>query len=76
MKASSKCPKCGSTDIIANAKVNLSGMRELTVTSYAKPDAMVFKDETSSAVSAWVCRQCGYVEFYANHPRVLRGPEA
>ncbi len=74
MKATSKCPKCGSADILANARVEATNRFEVTITSFANPDAMVFRDATHTAVSAWVCRQCGYIEFYATHPLALRGP--
>ena len=75
MKRNRKCPKGGSTDIIADAKAidrNESFDNELTVATFRKPNAILFKGQQESTLSAWVCADCGYVEFYANSPRALK----
>lgn len=76
MKQSSKCPKCGGDDIILDAKVFDSGQNhlkgELTVATFRKPDALIFKGRQETTVSAWVCAHCGYMELYANYPANLR----
>lgn len=76
MKRSGKCPKCGSTEIIADAKAVDRGDShmtwELTVATYKKPGAFLFKGEQSSTVSAWVCGECGFVELYADEPKGLK----
>lgn len=76
MKNTKKCPKCSSTEIISDAKAIDRGhsdfQRELSVATFGKPDALVFKDKHLSTVSAWVCAKCGYVEFYADAPADLK----
>ena len=32
---------------------------ELSVATFRKPDAVIFKQRQTSTVSAWVCEQCG-----------------
>ena len=80
MKKTGKCPKCGSTEIIADARVIDRGAgnqeQEFCVATFGKPEAIIFKDKHSSIVSAWVCQQCGYIEFYADSPAALKLPKA
>ena len=76
MKQTGKCPKCQCADIIADAKAidrahgNLQ--KEMTVATFRKPEAIIFKQQQETIVSAWVCTACGYVEFYADKPSQLR----
>ena len=76
MKTSHHCPKCGSSDIIADAKAvdrgHFDNENELTVATFWRPEALLFKGEVTSTVSAWVCVGCGYVEFYADNPQLLK----
>ena len=76
MKRSNKCPKCGSTDIIADAKAidrtHHSSKTEFTVATFRKPDAFIFKGQQTTSVSAWVCDECGFVELYADSPASLK----
>jgi predicted nucleic-acid-binding Zn-ribbon protein len=79
MKNTGKCPKCGSSDIIADAKAidrgDANNMRnELTVATFRKPDAILFKGFQSTTLSAWVCVKCGFTEFYADSPLSLKVP--
>lgn len=80
MKRNSKCPKCGSTDVIADAKAIDRGhsdfQREMSVATFAKPDALIFKDKKLTTVSAWVCADCGFIEFYADSPAAIKPPKA
>jgi predicted nucleic-acid-binding Zn-ribbon protein len=75
MKRTNKCPKCGSSDVIKDA---LAGGRtdsyanELSVATYRNPEAFVFKGKLLSSLSAWVCADCGYVEFYADDPQGIK----
>lgn len=75
MKRSGICPKCQSTHIIADAKAidrgHFDAERDLSVATFRKPDAIIFKGQASTSLSAWVCNGCGYVEFYADSPRNL-----
>ena len=80
MKRTNKCPKCGSTDIIADAKAmdrtHHSSEKELTVATFQKPDAFLFKGKATTTLSAWVCGGCGHVEFYADTPQSLKQASA
>ena len=70
MKRTNKCPKCGSSDVIADARAidrdYPRAPQELTVETFRKPDAFLFKGQQSTTLSAWVCADCGFVEFYAD----------
>lgn len=69
---SGKCPKCQSGDIIADALVQSTANRgELTVATLLDPSALLLRGRQESTVSAWVCRSCGFVEFYADYPTGL-----
>jgi ribosomal protein S27AE len=76
MKRTGICPKCGSHDIIADAKAIDRGhgnqLRDLSVATFGKPDAIFFKEKQESTVSAWVCGDCGFVEYYADYPINLK----
>ena len=76
MKRTNKCPKCGSSDIIADAKAIDRGHylaeTELAVATFRKPEAAIFKGELQTTLSAWVCAACGYVEFYADTPQAIK----
>ena len=72
MKRNHKCPKCGSSEIIKDAKAidrSLYGVEEeLSLATFRKPDAIMFTGKSTTTVSAYVCGGCGYVEFYADSP--------
>jgi predicted nucleic-acid-binding Zn-ribbon protein len=74
MKRTQTCPKCGSQDIVCDAKVIDRGhnnrFAELTIATYGKPDALVFRDKRETTVSAWLCTACGFVELYADSPAI------
>ena len=77
MKRTHTCPKCRSTDIIKDASVLDRGhgnadAGELAVATYRKPDAFIFKGKMATAISAWVCGSCGFLELYADSPEALR----
>jgi predicted nucleic-acid-binding Zn-ribbon protein len=78
MKRTKKCPKCSSSDIIVDAKAidrTHNGIEvELSVATFRKPEAMFFKGALRTTLSAWVCADCGYVEFYADSPRSIKIP--
>ena len=74
MRRERRCPKCGSDEIIADAKVvdhTYGGEVEMTVATYRHPGSLFFKQKVTTSVSAWVCGACGYIEFYADRPAVL-----
>ena len=78
MKASNQCPKCASHNIIAGAKaIDCSGEwgtieRDLSLATFLNPKALLFKGKQKTALSACVCTDCGYVEFYASDPAALK----
>ena len=75
MKRSGKCPKCESTNVIADARAEDRGHyntdQEMSVSTFRRPDALIFKETRTSKVSAWVCGACGFIEFYADEPKTL-----
>lgn len=76
MKQTNQCPKCGSGDIIADAKAidraELNSETELSVATFRKPEALLFNGALRTTLSAWVCASCGYVEFYADSPQSIK----
>lgn len=76
MKKSGSCPKCGGEDVIADVKVVDRGEYghafEMTLARAARPGALAAKDERPTTVSAWVCAGCGFIEYYADNPTVLK----
>ena len=78
MKQSKTCPKCGSSDVIKARAVDRgdgNGNYTMEVATYDNPDAFIFKGKKSADLEAWVCRECGYTEFYAVTPYYLKGEE-
>jgi ribosomal protein S27AE len=77
MKATNRCPKCGKNNIIADAfaidRGHGNSGQEMSVATFGKPEAIIFKQMRLSCISAWVCGSCGFVEFYADDPGKLRG---
>jgi len=39
---------------------------------YRKPQALIFKGQVRTTVSAWVCASCGFIELYADNPESLK----
>lgn len=73
MKRENKCPKCGSSDVITDAKaIDRVDNGALSVSTFRKPDAVVFKGQLTTTLSAWVCADCGYLELYADSPKDLK----
>ncbi len=76
MKQTGKCPKCGSSDIVTDAKAidrgHMDSPHEMSIATFRKPEAFIFKEKQETTVSAWACEDCGYVEFYADHPKRIR----
>lgn len=74
MKKSSQCPKCGSTEVVADAKVIDRGQSnipmEMCIATFTKPEALLFKGKQESKVSAWVCTAC----LPAPHPGPISFP--
>lgn len=64
-----QCPKCQSTDVIDDVRVVDHGdhhaVRDLTVTVFRKPTALMFKGTVYSDVKARVCGACGFIELFA-----------
>ena len=75
MKQSNRCPKCQSTDIISGVQpLDLghgNAAHTAQLATYRNPEAFLFKGRQSTRLKAWVCAQCGYVEFFADNPRAL-----
>jgi predicted nucleic-acid-binding Zn-ribbon protein len=80
MKKTGTCPKCGCTEIIADAKAvdrgHSNSVRDMAIATYRRPDAFIFKEKQETSVSAWVCSDCGFVEYYADHPSNIKIPKS
>ena len=80
MKYTNKCPKCGSKSIVADAKAldrgHYNSEGDLSIVTYRTPEALLFKGKQTTPLSAWVCADCGYVEFYADIVPKLDPPTA
>lgn len=73
MKHSNQCPKCGSGDIIRDARtMDSADLSETVIVTFRKPEAALFKGRQSSRLSAYVCGGCGFVELYVDKPETLR----
>ena len=76
MHRPTQCAKCGSRDVIADAKVidhtHHSSQTDLSLGIYRKPQALIFKGQVRTTVSAWVCASCGFIELYADNPDSLK----
>ena len=76
MSRTSICPKCDFNEILQVAKVPDVGhggvIRQLNVATIFR-GAGVFDDwkDSAGALSATVCRRCGYTEFYAANPESI-----
>jgi predicted nucleic-acid-binding Zn-ribbon protein len=70
MKRSGKCQKCGGETIIGEAMPYRN--QQLRIVTFRDPDASVDKEPVFSTVSIWVCGDCGFTEFYADHPARLK----
>jgi predicted nucleic-acid-binding Zn-ribbon protein len=69
MRTSGKCPKCGSTNLLAAVHVfdyGGGGRRNLEVAVETDPNAWWFlsKGERRGQLAAWICIQCGFTELY------------
>jgi predicted nucleic-acid-binding Zn-ribbon protein len=74
MPQSATCVKCGSTDIVLNARVmdrSHHGENDLRVRVDADPNALLFTGTERCPLEARVCGQCGYTELYATDPATL-----
>ena len=69
MNQNDGCPKCGSSDVIGDARiVDRTLEEELRVTVQRKPNAKVFKRTVGVTLKARVCGSCGHAELYASDP--------
>jgi len=72
----SPCLKCGSIEVLRDVRVMDRGdgsidAGDLSLAVYKNPEAWVFKNKVTSALSACVCAACGFTEFYAVDPQAL-----
>lgn len=69
------CEKCGSDKIVPQAKVidrgDYNAAGNITLSVDENPEAFMFKQRVYSSVTAKVCGDCGFIEFYADEPESL-----
>ncbi len=66
------CQICESEKIISNAHIvdqshYSMGIHKAVV--YRNPHAMIFKDPIKALVTAYVCGECGHIEFRVDKPQ-------
>jgi len=77
MKTNQKCPKCGSTDIVAGVELNAGGANTVQLEVCRKQlGGLVQPVEARGKATAYLCRQCGFVEIYADTPAQFRNATA
>ena len=64
METNSRCAKCGSPDVIANAFLQPDGHYGQVV--------VWTKDRRYSSLVAHVCVQCGHTELFVTNPEALQ----
>lgn len=65
MRQSGKCPKCGSQNIIANARAKAGYEMPIDLVVYEDPEAILLKGRKERyTLGAWICQGCGYTELY------------
>ena len=69
------CPRCGSDAVIPDVRLTDrtedGTHRTATLGLYRKPSARLFKRELRVELTARVCSDCGFVDFYAADPAAL-----
>ena len=75
MRRVEKCAKCESTAVAQRVMIVDRGFRnteyDLRLRVDANPSAVLVKKSERSKLHAFVCSDCGYVEFYADDPKAL-----
>ncbi len=66
------CAKCGSMKMMEGVQVFDQGQHsdgKLKVRVAEKPDALLFKQNKLAIITANICGECGFTEFYVENPR-------
>ena len=75
MAESSRCAKCGSTRLVPGVRVADRGdgnfSYDLSLEMYEHPQALFFKGTRRSVLTATVCGDCGFTEFFVKNPALL-----
>ena len=73
-----RCPKCSSTEIMADVTVRDVGhagpypLRVEMVEQEPAQHSFVWSPKTATGdIRAWICSQCGYTELYTNNLEAL-----
>lgn len=73
-----KCAKCNSERIMPKVKVEVEsfptekgGFADFRLAVDGDPKAFIFRETEYSDISACVCADCGFTEFYASKPEDL-----
>lgn len=69
------CPKCGCKEILSDVRIldraHLNTPNDFSAAVYENPHALIFRGGATSPISAYVCGECGYTEFYVARPQEL-----
>ena len=72
MKKSHPCPKCGSGNVVKEVEAVGSFAVGIRLQKSGRPEALFFQENRWSGVLAWVCADCGFIEWYAVEPKKLQ----
>jgi predicted nucleic-acid-binding Zn-ribbon protein len=77
MKKNQICPKCSSTDIATGVELTAGGAHTVHLEICRRQlGGLVQPVEAASKIAACVCRECGFVEIYADAPSQFRSAKA
>lgn len=71
---SQACSKCNSDRMIPNVRMldrNHTYTMDFSAEICEQPDALLFKGPVQVTITANICGNCGYCEFFANSPNEL-----
>jgi predicted nucleic-acid-binding Zn-ribbon protein len=68
------CIKCGSDELIPGMEMkdSIQSGSDICIRFVGEPGALFDKEIIDSKFDVLVCGECGYMEFYALNPRVLK----
>ena len=65
------CPKCGSQRVVPELQLVGYLWAESQLAFHEKPGGLFSSQPHYAPVKAWLCGECGYVEFYASNMKYL-----
>ncbi len=66
-----KCPECNSEKIIKDAITSNSDGGKLSLAVDEQPNNLIIKNRKYSELTAQICGDCGFVQFFVKFPETL-----